>query len=47
MFENLDYMQIILIAIVGIGASFVQRVSGFGLGIFAMIFLPYFIPFTI
>ena len=26
------------------GAGFVQRVSGFGLGIFAMVFLPHFMP---
>lgn len=42
MFDNLDIVQIILIALVGAGSSFVQRVSGFGLGIFAMLFLPYF-----
>ena len=33
----------LLIAVVG-GAGFVQRVSGFGLGIFTMLFLPHFIP---
>ena len=33
-----------LLVLVGFGAGFVQRVSGFGLGIFAMIFLPYFMP---
>ena len=32
----------ILLVLVGTGASFVQRVSGFGLGIFAMLFLPHF-----
>ena len=37
-------IEAILLTIVGIGAGFVQRVSGFGLGIFAMIFLPYFLP---
>ena len=31
-------------ALVGLGAAFVQRVSGFGLGIFAMLFLPYMLP---
>ena len=30
--------------LIGMGAGFVQRVSGFGLGIFAMMFLPYFTP---
>lgn len=39
--EPLHYLSIIL---VGIGAAFVQRVSGFGLGIFAMMFLPHFLP---
>ena len=34
----------ILLTIVGIGAGFVQRVSGFGLGIFAMLFLPHLLP---
>ncbi len=34
----------ILLILVGFGASFVQRVSGFGLGIFAMLFLPHFMP---
>lgn len=44
MFENIDFVLILIISIVGLGASFVQRVSGFGLGIFAMLFLPYFMP---
>ncbi len=30
--------------LVGMGAAFVQRVSGFGLGIFAMMFLPHLFP---
>ena len=34
----------LLIVLIGIGASFVQRVSGFGMGIFAMLFLPYVLP---
>jgi uncharacterized membrane protein YfcA len=29
---------------IGLGAGFVQRVSGFGLGIFSMIFFPHFLP---
>ncbi len=37
-------MNYILIILVGIGAAFVQRVSGFGLGIFAMMFLPHLFP---
>lgn len=39
--EILNYIFLIL---VGIGAAFVQRVSGFGLGIFAMMFLPHLLP---
>jgi uncharacterized membrane protein YfcA len=39
--EPLHFLYVIL---VGFGAAFVQRVSGFGLGIFAMIFLPHFLP---
>lgn len=37
----MEYLYIIL---VGMGAAFVQRVSGFGLGIFAMMFLPHLLP---
>ena len=33
-----------LLVLIGIGAGFVQRVSGFGLGIFAMTFMPHFLP---
>jgi len=39
--ELFTYLFLILI---GIGAGFVQRVSGFGLGIFVMTFLPHMIP---
>ena len=39
--EPLHFLFVIL---VGFGAAFVQRVSGFGLGIFAMMFLPHFLP---
>ena len=41
---TLELPQIIILILVGAGAGFVQRVSGFGLGIFAMLFLPHFIP---
>ena len=37
-------MEYLYIVLVGFGAAFVQRVSGFGLGIFAMMFLPHFMP---
>ena len=40
----MELIDAVLLTIVGIGAGFVQRVSGFGLGIFAMLFLPYFLP---
>lgn len=40
----MDYIQMILLILVGMGAGFVQRVSGFGLGIFAMLFMPHFLP---
>jgi len=40
----LEPLHIFLLIAVGFGASFVQRVSGFGLGIFAMMFLPHFLP---
>ena len=36
--------EIVLLVLVGIGAGFVQRVSGFGFGIFVMMFLPHFAP---
>lgn len=39
-----DVLQILSLILVGAGAGFVQRVSGFGLGIFAMLFLPYLMP---
>lgn len=37
-------MEFLLLLLIGAGAAFVQRVSGFGLGIFAMIFLPHILP---
>ncbi len=37
-------LQLILIALIAFGACFIQRVSGFGFGIFAMTFLPYILP---
>ncbi len=37
-------MNYLLIILIGAGAAFVQRVSGFGLGIFAMMFFPYIFP---
>ena len=37
-------LHALFLVLIGIGAGFVQRVSGFGLGIFAMLFLPHFLP---
>ncbi|MBQ8449605.1 MAG: sulfite exporter TauE/SafE family protein [Bacteroidaceae bacterium] len=37
-------MTFVFIFILAIGASLIQRVSGFGFGIFVMMFFPYFIP---
>lgn len=37
----MDTFIIVSLVAVGLGAGFIQRVSGFGLGIFAMLFLPY------
>ncbi len=37
-------LRSILIVLVGAGGGFVQRVSGFGLGIFVMLFFPYLMP---
>lgn len=34
----------VLLVLVGMGAGFVQRVTGFGLGIFSMLFMPHFLP---
>lgn len=34
----------VFLVLIGMGAGFVQRVSGFGMGIFAMLFLPHFLP---
>ena len=42
--EFLGVLQTILFLCVSFGAGFVQRVSGFGLGIFAMLFFPYLFP---
>ncbi len=41
---TIEPIQILLLLLVGAGAGCIQRVSGFGLGIFAMLFLPHFMP---
>lgn len=40
----MEFLEYLLLVLVGFGSGFVQRVSGFGLGIFAMLFLPHFMP---
>ena len=39
-------IELILIMLVALGASLIQSVTGFGFGIFAMIFLPSLLSFT-
>ena len=41
---DIELVQSVLIILIGAGASFIQRVSGFGIGIFAMLFFPHFLP---
>ncbi len=40
----MDFLHALFLILIGLGAGFVQRVSGFGLCIFAMVFLPHFMP---
>ncbi len=40
----MEPLHILYIVLASVGAGFVQRVSGFGLGIFIMLFLPHFMP---
>ena len=40
----MEPLHILFILAVGVAAGFIQRVSGFGLAIFAMMLLPYFTP---
>ena len=37
----MEIYQLLLIAAIAMGGSFIQSVTGFGFGIFAMMFLPY------
>lgn len=37
-------LHAVFLILIGLGAGFVQRVSGFGLGIFSMVFMPHFLP---
>ena len=43
---NGEILPFILIALITLGASYIQSVSGFGFGIFAMIFLPHLLLYT-
>ncbi len=43
---DLQLYQFILIAAVTLGASYIQSVTGFGFGIFAMMFLPHLLLYT-
>ena len=36
--------EYVLLVLAAGGGAFIQRVTGFGMGIFAMLFLPYFLP---
>ncbi len=38
----MDWLDFLVLILIAIGGGFVQRVSGFGLGIFVMMFLPHF-----
>ncbi len=40
----MEPLHILFLILIGAGSGFVQRISGFGLGIFAMVFLPHFMP---
>ena len=43
---NIELYQLILIAIIALIASYIQSVTGFGFGIFAMMFLPRLLLYT-
>lgn len=38
---ELGWTELVLLALIALGGGFIQRVTGFGLGIFVMLFLPY------
>lgn len=44
---EITFFLIIMLILVGAGSAFVQRVSGFGSGIFSMLFLPYLFGDTV
>ncbi|MBO5221314.1 MAG: sulfite exporter TauE/SafE family protein [Clostridia bacterium] len=40
----IDVLKFVAVAFVSMGGAFVQRTSGFGFGIFVMLFFPYLMP---
>lgn len=42
--SSVDISLVLLLLLICAGGGFVQRVSGFGLGIFVMLFLPHLLP---
>lgn len=42
----MELYQLAFIALIVTGASYIQSVTGFGFGIFAMIFLPSLLAYT-
>ena len=43
---DLEFYKMILIVLIIFGASFIQTATGFGFGIFAMMFLPFVVLYT-
>ena len=43
---ELQIYQLLLIAAIALGASYTQSVTGFGFGIFSMMFFPYILLYT-
>lgn len=41
---EITILHAIFLAVIGVGAGMIQRVCGFGIGIFSMLFLPHFLP---
>ena len=42
----MEWLGYVLVCLTVLGGSFIQSVTGFGFGIFAMIFLPFFLLYT-
>ena len=43
---NVELYRLALIALITFGGAYIQSVTGFGFGIFAMIFLPKLLVYT-